>query len=91
MTEDDFFESLGPLLYAISKSLLTYREAYNEAATIYKSLTGNEPASEKDLLSKIFSAAINEVEKTSETSAADFLKKYQQLGFFFSMVKKILG
>jgi len=91
MTEGDLIESLGPLLYAVTKSLMTYKSAYSEAVAAYKNLTGNEAASESDVISKLFSAGMDEVEKTSETSAEDFLKKYQQIGIVISMFKKLMG
>lgn len=91
MTEDDSMESLGPIFYAVSKSILAYKKAYTEAAAVYKDLTGNNAVSDRDVLSKIFTSTVNQLENSSEISAADFLKKYQQLSLFFSVVKKFIG
>lgn len=89
--EDDLIESLGPILYAISKSFSTYKKAYGEAVTVYKTLTGIDVSPDKEAISKIVSSVMGEVEKMPKLSASDFLKKYQQTSFLFSVLKKFLG
>ncbi|MHA1744066.1 MAG: hypothetical protein ACTSV6_07430 [Candidatus Heimdallarchaeota archaeon] len=88
---EDVVESLGPVLYAVYKSVLTYRESYKKATEAYKKLTGNEVASEKEIFSKIFDVVTKEFNESPEILPEEFLKKYQQFYYLFSMAKKILG
>ena len=95
--ESDFIESLGPLLYALMKSWVTYKKSYSEAIVAYKNLTGTEAASETEVISKIVSSTmkiftphVDEFTK-DDISAEEFLKKYQQIGTLLSMSKKLLG
>jgi hypothetical protein len=90
MMEDEIFESLGPLLYAATISFSTFKKAYGQASEAYKTLTGNDATINMDAISKIFSSGFLELEKTSEISAEDFLKKYRQLSMVLSVAKKVL-
>jgi len=89
MTDDDV--TIGPLIYAVSRGLRTYREAYREAASAYKNLTGNEIESGENIIMKIIGSATGEIEKSSELDAENFLKNYQKFETLFSIAKKFLG
>jgi hypothetical protein len=76
---------LGPVIYAGLKAL----RAYKEAANAYSELAVDLPEDSGFL--KIFSSLTDELQKSSDATAQDFLSKYQRFESLFSFALKLLG
>jgi hypothetical protein len=76
---------LGPVAYAGLKAL----KAYKEAEGVYKELAVDMP--EDNAFFKIFSSIADELQKSSDATAQDFMKKYQKFESVFSLALKLLG
>jgi hypothetical protein len=76
---------LGPLLYAFLKGA----KAYNEAKQASESVAVETPAD--NLFLKMLSSLTGEVQKYSDQSAPDFLKKYKTYESALDILFKMLG